>query len=509
MQQTKRVIELVRVSTSGQAGEDRASIPSQKAINRRTAEAYGLSIVRTIEMSDVSGTAVLLTPEIQGMVRLMQDPEVHGVVAREFSRLMRPENFLDYALLQTFSETKTILYLPEGPIDFSNKMGRVYGVMQAAWAGAQRIEFLENGWNAKEEKRQQGGFAQSAVCLPFGVTFKDNKWSYTGDAERVKAAFRMFLSGETSYTVIGRKLSLQPYNIKVFLRNPIYTGWRVIDKKRDSSPAGKYATKDGRQGDRRKIQRAPEDVIRVRVMEPLVSESQFRQAQQLMEMKRRRSWRSNDNYEHRFTYNGFLLCGACQGTIYTKYRRCDYYVCKQKCGAPYMRRERLEPIIDSLFADKLVSTEYAARIVRALRKRQPQTNVARVTTQLTALAGKRERILGAYFEGVINPTERDMRLAEIERERTTLSNLISSERPEGALTAARLAKIFRPFVRYAKLNRESKRRMLATLTTEIVAAKYEVQGIFIGLGIGQKENRTAAGSVATESRIWLPVGLAA
>src|SRR5437868_14837875 len=61
----KRVIELIRVSTEAQARDDRASIPAQRAANRRTAQAYSLEIVRTIEYADVSGAAVLLAPEMQ------------------------------------------------------------------------------------------------------------------------------------------------------------------------------------------------------------------------------------------------------------------------------------------------------------------------------------------------------------------------------------------------------------------------------------------------------------
>lgn len=522
MPQIKRVIELIRVSTEGQAGDDRASIPSQRVINRRTESNYGLKIVHSIEISDVSGTAVLKCPEVLEMLELIKDPEIHGVVAREFSRLMRPEDFSDYYILQVFADTKTILYLPEGPIDFSNKMGRVYGVMQAAWAGAQRIEFLENGWNAKEEKRKHGGFAQSTICLPFGVAFdpsvgKYGKWSYTPDAERVREAFRLFTSGETSYTAIGRRLGIEPYNVKVFLKNPIYTGTRVIDQKRDPSPAGKYPTLNGTQGDRRKIQRAPEDVIRVKVLDPLISESKFRQAQNLMELKRKNSWRAKEGFEHRFIYNGFLLCGSCGGLVQTRFGRWHvegrlaYYACKQKCGTPYMRGERLDREIDSLFVEKLVSSDYAAKIIRALKKKQPKTNTGRINTQLESLARKRERILSSYFEGVISSTERNLRLVETEREKKVLKGLISSQVPPAVLTPERLAKLFRPFVRYASLNRESKRRVLGTLAAEIVASNYAVKGLWIGLNGHSKGNHrdrgldTATGNYGESGRIWLPM----
>ena len=65
--------------------------------------------MKSIEVSDASGAAVSLAPEIQEMLRRLPNPEIHGVVEREFSRLMRPENFSDHALLQAFADTNTVL----------------------------------------------------------------------------------------------------------------------------------------------------------------------------------------------------------------------------------------------------------------------------------------------------------------------------------------------------------------------------------------------------------------
>src|SRR6266851_1459994 len=112
----KKCIELIRVSTAGQAAKDRASIPAQQAANRRTAAQYDLELVRTIQLADVGGADVLRAPEIQEMLTLMEQPEITGVVAREFTRLMRPDNFADYALLQAFVDCNCTLYLPDGPV---------------------------------------------------------------------------------------------------------------------------------------------------------------------------------------------------------------------------------------------------------------------------------------------------------------------------------------------------------------------------------------------------------
>lgn len=498
----KRAIELIRVSTESQAAEDRASIPAQRATNRRTAQAYGLTIVRSIELSDVSGTAVLLTPEMQEMVRLMNDPEIHAVVAREFSRLMRPENFSDYALLQAFADSNTVLYLPEGPIDFGSKTGRLMGTIRAAIAGMERTEILERIWSAKEEKRRAGGFGQGRVCLPFGVTF-NGRWSYLPEAEKVREAFRMVLAGNTSYFAVARELGFQPATLRNLLRNPIFTGWRVIDKKRDPSPAGKYITRGGRQGDRRKVKRAPEDVIRVRVMEPLVSESDFNQVQKILDLKKAKSWRHIEGFEHRFTYNGFLAC-SCGSTIYTKYRRDDYYVCRDRCGAHYMRRDRLDPELDLVFTKRLTSKAFLKDRLKTMKQGRETIDREKVAAQIDALAGRRQRILDSYFEGIINPSERDARLAEIERERKIASDLLARRSP-AAQDIDRIALVLRAFVAFDELLRDQKRRLLSAITPEIIVKDYHIDGINLSLPDESVGLRVAQ----MPTRIYLPLGIAA
>src|ERR1019366_8226566 len=221
---------------------------------------------------------------------------------REFSRLMRPENFADYALLQAFVDSKTILYLPEGPIDLTTKTGRLMGTIRAAIAGLERTEILERIWTAKEEKRRRGELAQSKIVLPWGVGYeKGQGFYYKPEAERVREAFRRFLAGDQSYVQLAKLVGVTPRGMHLILRNPIWTGWRVIDKKRDISAAGRYAGVNGRQADRRKVARAPEDVIRLKVIaEGLISAEEFQSVQRIMDLKQSKHWRSRLGYEHRF-----------------------------------------------------------------------------------------------------------------------------------------------------------------------------------------------------------------
>jgi DNA invertase Pin-like site-specific DNA recombinase len=481
----KKVIELIRVSTEGHAADDRASIPAQRTVNRRTCAQHGLEIVGSIEISDVSGARVLFAPEIKRLVETMQSPDIHGVVTREFSRLMRPENFSDYALLQAFADTNTVLYLPDGPIDLGNKTGRLMGTIRAAIAGMERSEILERVWTAKEEKRRRGELAQSKIVLPWGVGYEPGRgFFYKPEADRMRDVFSSFLAGSQSYSELARFIGVTPRGMHLIMRNPIWMGWRIIDKKRDASSAGHYPGKDGRQVDRRKIARSPEEVIRVKVIsEPLLSETEFENVQRLMDLKQEKHWRSQPHIEHRFIYNGFLMCAKCGELILTALARRDYYVCKGRrsngvCTARYMAREKLESKLDVFFTEQLANRNFLEQCVRDLRTRDSREDTTaqtqRLAIQVARLREKRDRVLDTFLDGIIPREERDQRLLNIDREIQRLEGLLLQSSMDPKVDADRLGEAFSVLFEWKFWNREQKRSVLAALAPEIRVLDYDV-----------------------------------
>jgi len=510
---SRKVIELIRVSTEGQAAADKASIPAQRAANRRTAELYGLEICKSIEISDVSGAAVLQAPEIREMIEQMRSPEIHGVVAKEFSRLMRPENFDDYQLLQHFADTKTILYLPEGPIDLGSKMGRLIGGVRALFAGVEREEIRERVWGAKEAKRKRGENPQSDITLPYGVGYnKDLGWYYTPDAEKVREAFRLILAGNISYNDIGDRTGIAPSAVRIILRNPIYTGWRVIDHKRDTSPSASRTKRDGRQGDRPKILRAPDEIIRFHAIdEGLVSQADFEQAQQIMDTKKKLHWRTNPEHVSPYAYHGHLSCAECGELVYTysNARGGKYYVCKakqspkstdHKCASTYMRREPLEAQLDLVLGTRLTDPTLLQDLVQEYERRMedPISIAARARLEIEAssLALKRERVLSAYFDGVIEHTERDAQLASIRAELKVNEGLIAQHTQTEHTTSDVLESICSTFHDWEFLNVAEKRRILASTGAEISVSDDSVHGLYVNLPESRHDelNRTGRDS---------------
>jgi DNA invertase Pin-like site-specific DNA recombinase len=500
----KNVIELIRVSTEKQARDDRAGIPAQREANCRTARAYGLSIVRTIEIVDVSGTAVLRSPEMQELLRLMESPDIHGVVTKEFSRLIRPEKFTDYAMLQQFIDTQTVLYLPDGPIDLASKSGRLLGTVRAAIAGMERQEIVSRMQDAKESMRRAGKHTGGESSLPYGVGYTREKgWFYTAEAEKVRHAFALFLLGETSYTQIGRQLNIPRTNVRYILENPIYTGWRVYDEKRDPSPLGYVPRPDGRQGHRQKMRRPPDEIICAKVLDELVSETEFSKVQEVIELKRHKHWRSHENTTHRYTYNGFVICGDCNSPLYTHTSNDEYYQCKSahprerrkrnlvglpRCGNRYMLRKKLEPKLDILIGEKLRDSDFLQRVVddyseiqdvKSTPKAKPEQGLAE---KLGALIEKRHRVLEAFFEGVITKEERDRNIADIDREKITFQSLLVESVPRAVHHSMdEILMALEPLAEWEFLQREEKRALLRVICPEISVFRYTVKSLVVSL----------------------------
>jgi hypothetical protein len=122
-------------------------------------------------------------------------------------------------------------------------------------------------------------------------------------------------SGIKNYCEIARRTGIKATSLKNILRNPIYSGIRVYDTKRGPE---KYHRTDGRQAERKKVPRQPEEVIRVKVFdEPPIDPERFARVQKVLAETNRR-WKDIRSHKPSvvFLAGGIAACAECGSPLY-------------------------------------------------------------------------------------------------------------------------------------------------------------------------------------------------
>ena len=437
---TQRIIAFYRVSTEEQAAKDRAGIPRQREAVSRAAKARDFEIVEEIELSGVSGSNVRNSPVFREMLRKVRDREVDGVAVSDMDRLVRLDNLADLEILDVFRMVGASIHTAECVSDFATNEGIFTSHIKAVFGGYERRLIIQRAQNGKEVKRRQGKCPSASITLPLCVTYdrKANLWSYTPEVKKVKEAFRAIdEDGETNLTVIGKQVGIQPRTLWNLLRNPIYAGWRVYDKKRGEE---KYHSTDGKQADRRKVFRTPENTIRVQVFPvPAVHPDRFERVQAILNEKGTKWRRQRESIEINLG-TGIAVCSHCGKKLYASSGRrssgnrpgyyccaANYYLAKRKgssCPQANVRKDHLDKTLVAFVSKYLTSEEVLVCLAKTISAPAQDSSKA-ANAQIAELRKKKTRILPLYEDGIIEKDELDTRIKEINAEIQAATNSLN------------------------------------------------------------------------------------
>jgi len=453
MPQEKPVVELLRVSTSGQADEDRAGLPRQAEANRHTVVRHSLRVIRQYRLVDVSGAATIYAPEIQEMLGLIRSGQAKGIVTADFDRLLRPDDFRSLAILQDIKEAGALIYLPDQVIDLGTQAGFLMSGLSSIIAGNELAQIKKRMVGAKEEKRRQGKHPGNDLCLPLGVGYdrKAEVYFYTPEADRVRELFDAFhREGIHNLYELGRRTGFSPQTAKNLLRNELFIGWRHYQKKRSSE---RRLKEDGRRADRKKVARAEHEVIRIKVIEkPLIPEEVFWEVQEALAGKGQGFTARRVASGQLFLFKGALRCGHCGAPMYTvpggkAGPTKDYYYCRTRhaawkgkaepCPAHYMRREVVETMVLRFITEHLADKDFVARALVETLAAGRDTSQGReqedIAGKLVKLEKKRKRAVALHLDGILERKDLDATLAQVAGERERLKTKLK------AMTAAQSA----------------------------------------------------------------------
>jgi DNA invertase Pin-like site-specific DNA recombinase len=523
-------LALVRVSTAEQAKDDHAGLPAQREAIRRTAQRHGIDIVKTFELADISGARVRFSAEYREFLQQCGHPGITCVVTKEFSRLMRPERFEDWAILQHFADNGIALYFPDRVINLAESAAaKLMAGIEAGVAGFERLQIMQRIHDAKEELRKKGYHPSAEHTLARGIGFTKKLGWYYDDEEiaSVRLLFRLFLGGEHKYFELSKLTGISRSSVPVILTNPVYAGWMIYDKRHDLSPAGAmYPSKDGKRVFRRKIPRAPEDVIRVRLpLNPIVTEAQHEAIKAIVETKRRHVREAVGSHMPRFTYRGHVFCSECGGNVYTHTGGSllsglpkDFYSCKTRhprlrearaklglppnCSNGYMSRHKLEPVLDAILAERLSDRAFLMPIIEAhlakIGTASGMSDDELLAARIESLRRKRDRILEGFFDGNIARDQKDERIKAVDDEIRTISDLkLPKCRPE--LDAQQIVQIVSTFAEWPFLNMAQKRALLSRMLPQIFIYRYEVKGVILRFPSFDGDSVTHPKSVGSRS----------
>jgi DNA invertase Pin-like site-specific DNA recombinase len=345
------VIAIVRVSTPGQAADEHGGIPRQHASIARAVAIHRLEVVATIELV-ISGTQTRGHPQIIWMRQMLADGQVKGVVVSEIDRIMRPNTFADYELLDSFITVGAKIYVEGTVHDYSEDMAQLGVFMKLFFGGMERRGILKKTNDGRRALMEQGAHVWGARQLPLGIGYdrKSKTYSLTTDIAKIQEAFRLVdEEGLTNIREVGRRLGIKERTLHRLLRNPIYSGRKVYEftraKKQILSKSGKLYHP--------KVALAAEKRIEKQVMEPAIPLDRWSRVQAILEQKGKPWKAKREILPQGNILRGLTFCSVCGERLYLsgdprRPKTMGYYYCSKNyyrtrsksggCGAENQRQ---------------------------------------------------------------------------------------------------------------------------------------------------------------------------
>jgi DNA invertase Pin-like site-specific DNA recombinase len=455
------LIGVIRLSSDEQAREGRAGLDRQRNDIEAIRKATGANIIRTMEVIE-SGTRVMDHRDFKQLFRDLSDPSVQGVACSNLDRLVRPDNFKDFGILDYFKANRKRIYTPANVIDPNTQSGFMESTIRAMFAGIERQIILERTSGGKERGRRKGKHIGPARSLARGVLYdkKTGTWRYDldpadstprakghkpGDALLVRKMFELLvyegLSWEAIAATVGGGWS---YNgVRNTLRNPIWVGRQRYHSKCDGPVITARAV--GKNGEQRKYRKAKrrEDAYEVQVIEKgLISQELFDRAQEIISI--RAAEHGKRKKLPRFLLASLLRC-SCGKPWYSRagsrrkgQRYRDYYFCSSlrspdSCRNRTIQREALEQAITEIVTGRLLEVELLNEMLAGAKQEvlmgQPASVSARWEQEIASIEEQRQRLIDVYQIGTITRAEFMERVGKLDGARKALDVMYPAPNP--------------------------------------------------------------------------------
>ena len=409
-----RAVTYLRVSTSRQAhknGEAEGySIPAQRDACARKVSELGAEVVQ--EFTDAGASARSADrPGLQEMLRFIVDNEIRYVVVHKLDRLAR-DRADDVAILLAIKSAGAVLISVTENID-DTPAGKFQHAVMAGMAEYYSSNLSHEAKKGIAQKAKSGGTHGVAPLGYLNTVSRVEGREIKGvmvdsdRADHIRWAFRLYAEGQTSIATLRDLLEerglrsrktlkyvgspLSNAQVHRMLGNPYYIG-KIVHR----------------------------GVIYDGAHEPIVDDDTWYQVQSVRSGRRIAGDRS---WKHSHFLKGSLVCHRCEGRIGFGYSRGEggqyaYFFClgrhtgRTDCDLPYLPAEEVEKEVRREWRrkvhfskDEIESVTADVQIQLELHQQNDTVLAETQKRRLVVLDRKKQRLLDAYLDGVIEEVD--------------------------------------------------------------------------------------------------------
>ena len=413
------------------------TLARHRAALREYAQSHGMEIGAVYE-EIVSGESIDARPKMKQLLREVEQGRWAGVLCMDIDRLARGDSADQARVSNTFRISGTLIITPSRVYDQSRESDEEYVDFELFMARREYKAISRRIMRGRIASAKEGHFIGSTPPYGYDKVRVEKGRGYTlspnSESDTVKQIYSMCNSGMGCNSIARRldMMGIEPRkgsswssaSVRDILRNPVYCGKIRWQYRREE--------KTLTDGIPTTYRRENPDCIIVRGLHPaLISEEEFRRAQQYLDS--RRIPHARNNTQLRNPLSGLVYCGIC-GSMMTRLgtgsrNPSDILRCPNRdCNNVSAKLALVESALVEGVARWLNDCRVNVGIPASEAAEAERICADRARTELDKLNGQRERIYSFLEQGVYSPEEFRERMESLEKRQSQLSeNLRQAE----------------------------------------------------------------------------------
>jgi len=467
---TKPVGIWIRVSTEDQARGESPEHHEKRA--RFYAESKDWQIKEVYHLEAVSGKSVMAHPETQRMLEHIKTGHITGLIFSKLARLARnTRELLEFA--DIFREYNADLISLQESIDTSSPAGRLFYTMVAAMAQWEREEIAERVAASVPIRAKLGKPLGGAA--PFGYRWKDSKLVPDPKEAPVRKLMYGLFSEHRRKKTVARLLNEQGYRTRKGAKFSDTTIERLLQ---DPTAKGvRRANYTKSLGENKKwVMKPQSDWVLINV-EPIVSAELWEQCNSILDEQEKKNKKPVRKAVHLFT--GFAFC-HCGNKMYVPSSTPKYtcYKCHNKISTADLE-EIFHQQLKSFFSSPDEISKYLEQADGVVKEKHELLQA--LTQEAQKVQREMDKVYRAYINDEISQKEFGQRYRPLEEQKKQIEEKIPELQAEVDFLKIQYAssdEILHEakdlYSRWPQLNAEEKRKIIETITENILVGAEDI-----------------------------------